>query len=56
VQIELNRALYMDEPAFEKTGGFSRLVSDLRLFVSELAQGLATCLGSDLPAGRPRHR
>jgi N-formylglutamate deformylase len=41
VQIELNRALYMDEAAFAKTEGYSRLVSDLRLFVGEMAQGLA---------------
>lgn len=56
VQIELNRALYMDEAAFVKTEGFSQLVGDLRLFVSELAQGLAVDLGVDLRAGQPLHR
>lgn len=52
VQIELNRALYMDEAAFVKTAGYSRLVGDLRLLVGELAQSLATSLRVGQPLQR----
>jgi N-formylglutamate deformylase len=52
VQIELNRALYMDESAFAKTEGYSQLVRHLRLFVREMRQGLAV----DLRASQLLHR
>lgn len=38
IQIEINRALYMDEAAFAKHAGFNRLKGHLALFVQELAQ------------------
>ena len=37
VQIEMNRALYLDEYSVEKTGGFGRLREDLMRFTRELA-------------------
>ena len=42
LQIEINRALYMDETSFEKSGGFERLRSDLETMV----QALAACVPS----------
>lgn len=38
IQIEINRALYLDEAAFAKHGGFTRLKGHLTLFVQELTQ------------------
>jgi len=46
LQIEINRALYMDEARIEKTAGFSALAADM----TRLAEGLARI---DLSAGRP---
>jgi N-formylglutamate deformylase len=40
VQIELNRALYMDEARFVRHAGAARLVRDLSRFVRQLAGGL----------------
>ena len=37
VQIEINRALYMDEQRFQKTAGFDVLAQQLRSFVSALS-------------------
>jgi len=39
LQIEVNRALYMDEANFEKTAGFAKLLADLELVV----RGLIAC-------------
>lgn len=40
VQIEINRALYMDEQRVERHAGFSRLVDDLAFFVRQLRRHL----------------
>jgi N-formylglutamate amidohydrolase len=40
LQIEINRALYMDETNFEKSAGFERLVSDLEAMVRALMAGI----------------
>jgi N-formylglutamate deformylase len=40
VQIEMNRDLYLDEPAVKKTDGFSPLKLSLRTFTKELVQAL----------------
>lgn len=37
IQIEINRALYMDEKRFQKGAGFARLQADLTRFVHRLA-------------------
>lgn len=49
VQIEINRALYMDEARFEKHEGFERLGRDLEQFVSRLDQGLRLALYPSRP-------
>ncbi|WP_395699431.1 N-formylglutamate amidohydrolase [Aquabacterium sp.] len=41
VQIEINRALYMDEARFMRHAGAARLVRDLASFVRQLAAGLS---------------
>jgi N-formylglutamate amidohydrolase len=40
VQLEINRALYMDERRFEKHAGFARLADDLSVLVRQLRRGL----------------
>jgi N-formylglutamate deformylase len=40
IQLELNRALYMDERRFEKHAGFARLADDLSVLVRQLRRGL----------------
>jgi N-formylglutamate amidohydrolase len=40
IQIEINRALYMDETSFEKSAGFDRLRSDLEAMVRALMAGV----------------
>jgi len=40
LQIEINRALYMDETSFEKSSGFKRLKGDLETMVKALAAGI----------------
>ncbi|MGH6866430.1 MAG: N-formylglutamate amidohydrolase [Methyloceanibacter sp.] len=40
LQIEINRALYMDETKFEKSSGFERLKRDLSTMVQALVTGL----------------
>ena len=40
LQIEINRALYMDETSFEKTAGFERLRHDLEAMVAALITGI----------------
>lgn len=42
LQVEVNRALYMDEAKFEKTAGFAKLRADLELMVRALIGGAAT--------------
>jgi N-formylglutamate deformylase len=37
VQLEINRALYMDERRFERNGGFGRLAADLETLAERLA-------------------
>lgn len=49
IQIEINRALYMNENTLEKVTGFSTLASKLRSFVSDLA----TTLNTRTPATSP---
>ena len=41
LQIEINRALYMDETSFEKSGGFERLRGDLEAMVGALITGIS---------------
>ena len=45
LQIEINRALYMDETGLEKNGGFDRL----RLHVTQLIGDLADYVGNRTP-------
>jgi N-formylglutamate amidohydrolase len=40
LQIEINRALYMDEASFEKGEGFHRLLGDLEAMVAALIAGI----------------
>jgi N-formylglutamate amidohydrolase len=40
LQIEINRALYMDETSFEKSAGFERLHGDLEAMVRALVAGV----------------
>lgn len=47
VQIEINRALYMNEKTFQRTGGFDALVSDLSFFATRLIA--ETDLSTGLP-------
>lgn len=48
VQIEINRAIYIDEKTGEKHGGFERLAEDMRVFVDRLIQALDGELGEQL--------
>ena len=41
LQIEINRALYMDETSFDKSAGFARLQGDLEAMVRVLAAGIS---------------
>ena len=41
LQIEINRALYIDETSFEKSGGFERLRGDLEAMVGALIAGVS---------------
>ena len=41
LQIEINRALYMDETSFDKSAGFERLRGDLEAMVRVLAAGIS---------------
>lgn len=54
LQIEINRALYMDEKRLARHEGFDRLARDLSVFVEQLDTGLRAVLypgSSDLPPG-----
>lgn len=44
IQIEINRALYMDEQRFVRHGGYGRLVRDLGRFIEQLCNGLTADL------------
>lgn len=48
VQIEISRALYMDEPKLEKTAGFAGLKADMSRFATELA-AMAVSLAEQPP-------
>ena len=37
IQIEINRALYMDERRYERSAGFGRLAADLETLADRLA-------------------
>lgn len=50
VQIEINRALYMDEHRIEKTGGFEPLAGDLGGLCETLAAAVAARFSRDLAA------
>ncbi len=41
LQIEINRALYMDETSFDKSEGFERLRGDLEAMVNALIAGVS---------------
>ena len=45
LQIEINRALYMDERNFKKKPGFNRLASQMTALVAHLGQVMQECLG-----------
>lgn len=44
IQIEINRALYMNEARFEKHGGFEQLQRELAIFVASLHRYVKACL------------
>ncbi|HEV2303746.1 MAG TPA: N-formylglutamate amidohydrolase [Stellaceae bacterium] len=44
LQIEINRALYMDERNYRKKPGLSRLADEMARFVAELGRVVGTCL------------
>ena len=46
LQIEINRALYMDETSFDKSAGFDRLRGDLEAMVQAVTPGI---LGLAIP-------
>ena len=48
VQVEINRALYMNETALVKTSGYSDLARNLQAFVDRLSAALAGSLGATL--------
>ena len=48
VQVEINRALYMDERRFIRNDGYGTLASNLATFVGRLAKALAEDLGEQL--------
>lgn len=51
LQIEINRALYMDERRFERTAGFDRVAADMTALVATLARlDLGGAPGADLAA------
>jgi N-formylglutamate amidohydrolase len=45
LQIEINRALYMDERNFKKKPGFSRLAGEMTALIAHLGQVMQECLG-----------
>ena len=49
VQIEINRAIYMDESNYTKHAGFTRLQNDLTELVSAFAAALPALLSDTLP-------
>jgi N-formylglutamate amidohydrolase len=49
VQIEINRAIYMDEKNYTKHAGFTRLQNDLTGLVAALATALPTLFSDTLP-------
>ena len=58
LQVEINRALYMDEVSFEKSSAFDRLRADLERMVKAIAIGtsrLGRAKGGRRIAIRPRH-
>jgi N-formylglutamate amidohydrolase len=44
LQIEINRALYMDETSYRRKPGFARLAADLADFLRRLASAVEACL------------
>ena len=44
VQIEINRALYMDERSYRKRPGFERLAAEMTALVAHLGQLMQACL------------
>lgn len=49
LQIEINRALYMDELRIEKSSNFASFASDIARFVSKLVSIPEYCLKGDMP-------
>jgi N-formylglutamate amidohydrolase len=56
LQIEINRALYMDERSFERKPGFARFAADLAEFVQRLGAAVAACLPDRGGTIEPRRR
>ena len=50
VQIEINRALYLDEASLQRTSGFTRLRHDLMRLVERLAASLPVTVGRSIAA------
>ena len=50
LQIEINRALYIDEDNLEKHAGFLRLRDDIRLLVADLVDALPHAMGAGTAA------
>jgi len=48
LQIEINRALYMDERCYRKTPGFDRLAAEMTGLVAHLGQVMLECLAAPL--------
>src|ERR1700676_3785218 len=48
LQIEINRALYMDERRYQKTSGFDRLAAEMTGLVAHLGQVMLECLAAPL--------
>jgi N-formylglutamate amidohydrolase len=44
LQIEINRALYMDERSYQRKPGFTRLAEDLAELITRLGAAVAACL------------
>jgi N-formylglutamate amidohydrolase len=56
LQIEINRALYMDERSFERKPGFANFAADLAEFVERLGAAVAACLPERDRRIEPRRR
>ena len=46
MQIEINRALYMDERSYQRKPGFDRLVTEMTALVAHLGEVMLECLSA----------